>query len=151
MPRALFGQRYILRLAVAGLLFAANLAEAKCPFVKYVVHGRLALPSDVDVRHIRLVLFLEDSDHASAYPPAPGERDFSVPGTDGEFAITSYQSTASTFGCRAVRRSGDLILIGDEIRSLRIPVKFEASNGSILRDLTAQLYLPPLRVEKVDE
>lgn len=150
MPKSMFRLESALIVIAAACLGVAP-ADAKCPFVKYTVRGRLQVPQGVDAESLRIVLFLEGASNASAYPPSSGESDFVVPNDEGFFTISSYASSASALGCQGIKRSGDLIVLGLGVRSLRTGVKFPDSGREILRALTVDSELPPLRLERIED
>ena len=105
--------------------FASSTSATKCGFLRYQVDGTILLPTGVTSESIHIVLLLDGSPYASAYPPQEGEQDFSVPRGDGTFSVVSHYDTTGERGCGRVATRGDLLVLGEGIRTCRQRLHFE--------------------------
>ena len=136
-----------LKAGILGLsfFFVSTPMAAKCPFVRYVAEGRLTLPSGVNASDVKLYLFLDGADQATAYPSevSAGGQDFSVPAADGTYRVESWLSTISGYSmtggerCDRVESGGDLFIVGRGFLAQRARVKFSQSDRVIRRSLQA--------------
>jgi len=107
-----------------------------CPFHRYVVTGRVTVPQDVKVVHVRVYVFLEGSDTTSAYQPEQGEHEYASPSSDGTFRFVSYYSTWNTGAvfpwqtCNRRARHADVVFVADGLASKRVRVPTRQSGRS---------------------
>jgi hypothetical protein len=147
---------------VIALLTGRSLGDT-CPFVKYVVRGRVTLPAGLDPSGIRAYAFLNDDKETSGYPIPDGEEDGASLETSGSYALTSWFSTDSgsypflgIFGNRCRRQVTGITVVfaGRNIRArlLRFPVGSSPNGARATRKGEAiQLDLPEIRLRAVND
>jgi len=117
----------VLTFLVAILLLGKPALGNKCPFISYIVEGRVAVPEDTKPEDVKIVFFLEGASRTSDYPP-PGDAmgDFVSPDKDGHFRIVSHYSTRSESGrgCKRLATQGHLVFIGENVFSKFEKVSF---------------------------
>lgn len=120
---------------IALLAASSSAAANKCGFRHYVVSGELLIqddstsPADLD---IRVQLFLGNRSYSSDYPLTK-RQDYVSPDMDGRFEIDAWASSEmdeSPGKCRLKPYSGDLVISGIGIRSVRLNINFIAAKGS---------------------
>jgi hypothetical protein len=142
-----------LGLWAVAVLVAAPALSTTCPFHRYVVSGRVAVPEGTSLTAVKVYVFLEGSSNTGAYHPKQDEREYASPTSDGTYRFVSYYSSQNTGAifpwqtCSRRARYADIIFLADGLATLRVRVRTRKSGESEYGVPEFAIEVPPVTME----